>query len=352
MDIITKKDYVIVNIKNNNKHIIKSIIMLNSMSLLVCIVIFSTLGTEVLFIIYSIIKISIIVSFIVILLNKLSLNCDEQMVITEGKVILRFGIFGYYPYICTINNNNRLIIKFDSSMKTVLNIYMGNEFFFPGKCRTLKLITPTKTYSYGYNLSKQDFDTIENFILKKRELSKEKNIELVVDQIKISKTEEITIIEMITKNQKIEMIFFLIPLVFFILFIYYINRDSITIIFVLMVIVFSNSIKTIANKLIFYDTEKIIIKKDVITLKFGYFGFYWNKYEINNSDLLIVNYDSSERIPNRFDFLNLKKYRRMKFIESNKNYSYGYNLSKQDFDVIQGLMLEKRAFSKNNKKDI
>ncbi len=110
----------------------------------------------------------------------------------------------------------------------------------------------------------------------------------------------------------------------------------------------------IPYRLSYLADEEMIIKKDQIFINFYFGKIPLKKIRIINNDFLDMSYSTlfetslrmyiNLKMPTKFLFsiLNPNKYRLMKLTYENKIYSYGYDLSKNDCNIIKNLILEQR----------
>lgn len=101
--------------------------------------------------------------------NKLTLTADENLEITKDKIVLKFGALGLTLKKYELPNDARVIIKYDDSLKTVINtIFVPNTIWRPGKLRRMKLIYESKEYAYGFVLTPKEFSEIKSLVLDQR----------------------------------------------------------------------------------------------------------------------------------------------------------------------------------------
>lgn len=101
--------------------------------------------------------------------NKLTLTADENLEITNDKIVLKFGVLGLTLKKYELLNGARVIIKYNDSLKTVINtIFVPNTIWRPGKLRRMKLIYESKEYAYGFALTPKEFSEIKSLVLDQR----------------------------------------------------------------------------------------------------------------------------------------------------------------------------------------
>ena len=108
---------------------------------------------------------------------RLSYLADEEMIIKKDQIFINF-YFGKIPLKkIKIVNDDFLDVSYSTLFETSLGMYitlkMPTKFLFsilnPNKYRLMKLTYENKTYSFGYDLSENDYNTIKNLILEQRE---------------------------------------------------------------------------------------------------------------------------------------------------------------------------------------
>lgn len=108
---------------------------------------------------------------------RLSYLADEEMIIKKDQIFINF-YFGKIPLKkIKIANDDFLDVSYSTLFETSLRMYitlkMPTKFLFsilnPNKYRLVKLTYENKTYSFGYDLSENDYNTIKNLILEQRE---------------------------------------------------------------------------------------------------------------------------------------------------------------------------------------
>lgn len=108
---------------------------------------------------------------------KLSYLADEEMIIKKDQIFINF-YFGKIPLKkIRIINNDFLDMSystlFETNLRMYINLKMPTKFLFsilnPNKYRLMKLTYENKIYSFGYDLSKNDYNIIKNLILEQRE---------------------------------------------------------------------------------------------------------------------------------------------------------------------------------------
>ena len=160
--IIIKKENIILIKKTNNKRIIKNSIIYFIAIMVLFLFSYSFMEIkEVLFILNFLLKLI----FFSLLTSKLTLTADENLEITKDKIVLKFGAFGLTLKKYELPNDDRVIIKYDDSLKTVINtIFVPNTIWRPGKLRRMKLIYESKEYAYGFALTPKEFSEIKKLI--------------------------------------------------------------------------------------------------------------------------------------------------------------------------------------------
>ncbi|WP_390493449.1 hypothetical protein [Fusobacterium ulcerans] len=108
---------------------------------------------------------------------RLSYLADEEMIIKKDQIFINF-YFGKIPLKkIKIVNDDFLDVSYSTLFETSLGMYitlkMPTKFLFsilnPNKYRLMKLTYENKTYSFGYDLLENDYNTIKNLILEQRE---------------------------------------------------------------------------------------------------------------------------------------------------------------------------------------
>lgn len=103
----------------------------------------------------------------------------------------------------------------------------------------------------------------------------------------------------------------------------------------------------------FFADEEIILKEDKIYINYYGIRKIFQETQILNNKILELKYDNTDKIDLKKIFItnlsnfSCSNYRRMKFIFNNNIYSFGYDLSKNDYDTIKTLILEQRERSNN-----
>ncbi len=163
--LIIKKENIIL-VKKNNKRIIKNSIIYFMAIMVLFLFSYSFMEIkEVLFILNFLLKLI----FFSLLTSKLTLTADENLEITKDKIVLKFGAFGLTLKKYELPNNDRVITKYDDSLKTVINtIFVPNTIWRLGKLRRMKLIYESKEYAYDFALTPKEFSEIKSLVLDQR----------------------------------------------------------------------------------------------------------------------------------------------------------------------------------------
>lgn len=163
---IEKKENIILVKKTNNKRIIKNSIIYFIAILILFLFSYSFMGNEnALFILNFSLKLVLFS----LLASKLTFTADENLEITDDKIILKFGVFGLILKKYELPNDSNVRIEYDDSLKTVINtIFVPSTLWHPGKLRRMKFIYENKEYSYGFALTPKEFEEIKSLILSQR----------------------------------------------------------------------------------------------------------------------------------------------------------------------------------------
>lgn len=108
---------------------------------------------------------------------RLSYLADEEMIIKKNKILITYSFFKIPLKKIKIVNDDFLDVSYSTLFETSLRMYitlkMPTKFLFsilnPNKYRLMKLTYENKTYSFGYDLSDNDYNIIKNLILEQRE---------------------------------------------------------------------------------------------------------------------------------------------------------------------------------------
>ena len=102
---------------------------------------------------------------------RLSYLANEEMIIKKNKILITYSFFKIPLKKIKINNDNFLDISYNTFFKTNLKMYIKSviSIITPNRYRLMKLTYENKTYSFGYDLSENDYNTIKNLILEQRE---------------------------------------------------------------------------------------------------------------------------------------------------------------------------------------
>lgn len=167
MKVIKADDKIIVR-KNNGKYSNKSLflqfLMISAMSLF-AIAFFNSKIAMYFFVIGN------GVNFLGSIPYRLSYLANEEMIIKKNKILITYSFFKIPLKKIKINNDNFLDISYNTFFKTNLKMYIKSviSIITPNRYRLMKLTYENKTYSFGYDLSENDYNTIKNLILEQRE---------------------------------------------------------------------------------------------------------------------------------------------------------------------------------------
>lgn len=164
--LIIKKENIILVKKTNNKTIFIDIMIYFFSIVFLFLLSYIFMGSENAVAFLKIFLKLLLLGFVT---NKLTLTADENLEITKDKIVLKFGVFGLTLKKYELPNDDRVIIKYDDSLKTVINtIFVPNTIWRPGKLRRMKLIYEGKEYVYGFALTPKEFSEIKSLVLDQR----------------------------------------------------------------------------------------------------------------------------------------------------------------------------------------
>lgn len=167
MKVIKLKNEIIV--KKYNRDYIKKALLLQFITLLFISLFMIPLFSFDLAIYFFIIGNG--VSFLGSIPYRLSYLADEEMIIKNNEIFIIYSFFKIPLKKIKINNDNFLDVSYSTLFKTNLRMYIksATAILTPSKYRLMKLIYENKIYSFGYDLSENDYNTIKNLILEQRE---------------------------------------------------------------------------------------------------------------------------------------------------------------------------------------
>lgn len=166
--LIIKKENIILVKKTNNKILLKEAFLWIFQIIILLIFSFIFVGFKrALFYFPFLIKLGALA----LVINKLTFTADENLEIAKDKIVLKFGAFGIVFKKYELPNDNNIKIEYNDSLKTAIyTIFTPRTTGWSKKLRKMKFSYENKVYSFGYDLSENDYNIIKNLILEQREV--------------------------------------------------------------------------------------------------------------------------------------------------------------------------------------